>query len=121
MGVRGWPTGPLTGPRRWGNRGGHTVGPEPGWEGRLGPWARIERGESCFPFPFVCFFISKPFFQIHFKICLKCFQTLVKIIHLKNKMHQHDLHTIVAKPYDKFYFKAKYYSSYILMSAKIQN
>jgi len=51
---------------------------------------------------------------------LKYFQTLVKITHLKIKMHQHDLHTIVAKPYNKFYFKEKYYFSYILMSTKMQ-
>jgi len=40
---------------------------------------------------------------------LKYFQTLVKITHLRNKMHQYVLHTIVAKPYGKFYFKEKYY------------
>jgi len=43
VGVHGWPTGPLTGPRWWGNRGGHTVGREPRprpWE--LGPRPREE-------------------------------------------------------------------------------
>jgi len=52
---------------------------------------------------------------------LKYFHTLVKITHLKNKIHQHDLHTIVAKHYDKFYFKEKYYFSFIFMSKKMQN
>jgi len=36
---------------------------------------------------------------------LKYFQTLVKITHLKNKMHQHDLHIIVAKPMINFILK----------------
>ena len=39
-------------------------------EGRLGPRARIERGESCFPFSFVCFFLL---FPNHFQISLKQF------------------------------------------------
>jgi len=34
-------------------------------------------------------------------------------------MHRHDLHTIVAEPYDKFYFHEKYYFSYVFMSTKI--
>jgi len=89
----------------------------------FGPWlssGRNSRGGEVF-FLFLLLLLIQNLFQIHFKIYLKYFQTLVKITHLKNKMQQHDLHTIVAKPYDKFYFKEKYYSFYIFMSTKTTN
>jgi len=43
-------------------------------------------GEVFFLFFFLLLLIQN-LFQIHFKIYLKYFQTLVKITHLKNKMH----------------------------------
>jgi len=101
---RGWRAGPAC----QGSEGRR------GWGSGLGSvWAEIQGEVRSSFFSLFFLLLLQNLFQIHFKICLKYFQTLVKITHLKNKMHQHDLHTIVAKPYDKFYFKEKYYSSYI--------
>jgi hypothetical protein len=60
-------------------------------------------GVLSFYFLFPISFIPKPISN-PFRNLFEIFQTLVKITHLKNKMHQHDLHTIVAKPYIKFLF-----------------
>ena len=97
------------GRRNWAARG------EKG-EGVLGRDGEKEKERFCLFFFFFLFLFIKSLLQIHLKICLNHFQTLVKITHLRNKMHQHVLHTIVAKPYDKFYFKEKYYSFFFIFS-----
>jgi len=121
---RGKEWGPLVRERRGeGRRGwaGATLGRAASWaargekgEGVLGRDGEKEKVRFCL---FFFFFNQKPTSN-PFKICLNHFQTLVKITHLRNKMHQHVLHPIVAKPYDKFCFKEKYYSFYIFMSTK---
>jgi len=65
-------------------------------------WAKGEKPGGGF-LPFLFFF--KTYFKSILKICLKYFQILVKITHLKNKMHQHDLHTILLSPIIIFILK----------------
>ena len=88
----------------------------------MGPSAKNKERER---FGFFSFFLNSflsSHFQIQFEKQFKfSFRLWSKTTHLKNKMHQHDLHAIVAKSYDKFYFKEKYYFSYIFMSTKMQN